>query len=90
MDFQFEPSPSRTLQQQPVIEEVRTTEFATWPMRRLRHPRWHNAFSTSDVPEARTRDGLTISAWVSARADELLLVVVLGAVAAWLFFWFGP
>lgn len=32
----------------------------------------------------------TIVAWVSARGDKVLMVVVLFAVASWLFYWFGP
>lgn len=33
--------------------------------------------------------GSIAAEWVSARAEKLLLVVVLGAVASWLFYWFG-
>jgi len=38
MGFQFEPSRSRALRRHPAVER-RTTEFAMWPMRRLRFPR---------------------------------------------------
>ncbi|AVQ85139.1 hypothetical protein C4F17_29275 [Variovorax sp. PMC12] len=61
-----------------------------WPMRRLRFPRRRKVFSTPDSADARRTHSSTISAWVSARADKLLLVVVLAAVAVWLFYWFGP
>jgi len=38
----------------------------------------------------RSTRGSTLVAWVCARADKLLLVAALGAVASWLFYWFGP
>ncbi|WP_395321589.1 hypothetical protein [Variovorax sp. UC74_104] len=54
------------------------------------------AFPTPKSSDTRTATGRgirrdsTIVAWVSARGDKVLMVVVLFAVASWLFYWFGP
>lgn len=84
MEFQVEQTSSGGVRRQPPIE--RRSSFAPSG---LSCPRPNKAFSTPNSVDTRIQRGSTVIEWISARTDKLL-VVVLGAVALWLLYWFGP